>query len=215
MYHKSCKPRVTTDYIVKTLIEHKHVADVRKTEVKELRVCSIKKTTVSGGHIFWTLFEMGCMLEQSCSKIGSGFGRRSAFTPYCCKTNLCNDHQPLPPTTLMPTIPPNPYPHCWIDAVYSDSQHHWIWSHSSALIDYRSFTQLAHSDGKTSKCAFATYAAADKGREPRGIEPRPSVSDFKVKTQHHPNPDSVNTRALVVWESSIPFIPLLRKTHAA
>ncbi|XP_076085967.1 uncharacterized protein LOC143056709 [Mytilus galloprovincialis] len=198
-------------------------ACTKTTQCQSGYVCSIKKTTVSGGHIFWTLFEMGCMLEQSCSKIGSGFGRRSAFTPYCCKNNLCNDHQPLPPTTRMPTIPPNPYcpsgfqyvsgscylvnltamtwskaqdfcrshgahladfttryqmgpviqkaviplsshfkyfdPHCWIDAVYSDSQHHWIWSHSSALIDYRSFTQLAHSDGKTSKCAFATYAA--------------------------------------------------------
>ncbi|XP_076085966.1 uncharacterized protein LOC143056707 [Mytilus galloprovincialis] len=198
----------------------------KTTQCQSGYVCAIKKT-LSGGHIFWPLIEMGCILEQSCSKIGSGFGRRSAsffdLTPYCCKNNLCNDHQPLPPTTLMPTIPPNPYcpsgfqyvggscylvnlttmtwskaqdfcrshgahladfttknqmghvlqkavkplssyfelhdPHCWIDAVYSDSQHHWIWSHSSALIDYRSFTQLAHSSGKTSKCAFATYVA--------------------------------------------------------
>ena len=45
---KSCKARVTTDSdgmsIVKTLNEHNHVADDRKTEARELRVRSRKKS---------------------------------------------------------------------------------------------------------------------------------------------------------------------------
>ncbi|CAG2237728.1 unnamed protein product [Mytilus edulis] len=46
-------------------------------------------------------------------------------------------------------------PKVWIDAVYSPSKRHWIWSHDSSLVNYRYFSQLAHSPGTTERCVFA------------------------------------------------------------
>ncbi|XP_071139108.1 C-type lectin domain family 5 member A-like [Mytilus edulis] len=69
-------------------------------------------------------------------------------------------------------------PKVWIDAVYSPSKRHWIWSHDSSLVNYRYFSQLAHSPGTTERCVFAIVNT--------GIHPWAHVFDVNCENNYLP-----------------------------